>query len=143
MRTLSDRWSYRSHYDPDIRWCWPRYSTSAGKAANGQACAAVVAICRRSGRGSLLRKPCSGRSTAGVPGERLIVARSRGAKQGSFRAIDAAVKQVGSCAERGRSNEVIRGGMGASRERTLIIARVNKLCRLCRRMTMLYGTPQK
>lgn len=44
------------------------------------------------------------RSTAGVPGERLIVARSRGAKQGSFRAIESAVKQVGSCEERGRED---------------------------------------
>lgn len=44
------------------------------------------------------------RSTAGVPGGRLIVARSRGAKQGSYRAIEAAVKQVGSCVERGRED---------------------------------------
>lgn len=84
VHTLSGRWLYRFHCDdPDIRWCWPRYSTSAAKAASGLACAAVVARCRRWGRGSLLKKPCSARATASVPREWLIAARSRAAGKGA------------------------------------------------------------
>lgn len=137
VRTLSDLWLYRSHYDPDIRWCWPRYSKSAAKAANGLACAAVVAICRRSGRGSLRRKPCSAqkhgwrtrravdrRQVSGSKARELSSYRRRRETGGTMRRtweerIDYSSR---------RSSKVIRGGMGASTEGTLIIARVNKLC---------------
>jgi hypothetical protein len=119
---------------------------SAGRAANGRACAGAAAGCRRWGRGSLPRKPCSARTTAGVRRQqRLIAARSRGGGQArELRAVNAVVKPGRSCAgcvvrvdySSSNSKQAISKAQTKVSTGTLIIARVNKVRRLCRRMML-------